>query len=124
MARTEFTRETKRAALKRSNGQCEAVGDAYGLDEGQRYGASVAYVFHVDHIVPDGLGGDTSLENAAGVCMPCHRVKTAVKDVPQIAKMKRQRDKHLGLSKPKKPWSSRKMNQQYMPNTKYIDREN
>lgn len=31
----------------------------------------------VDHIVPDFEGGTTDLGNAAGICTPCHRTKSA-----------------------------------------------
>lgn len=109
MSRTEFSREVKRAALKRSQNACEAVGAAYGLDPGARCGASLGHGVIFDHIVPDGLGGAATLDNCALICLPCNRIKTCGKDVPQIAKMKRQRDKHIGITRPKRPWPKRRM---------------
>ncbi len=123
MSRKEFSKEVRRAAIKRADGRCEAVGKAYGLEPNTRCGASIAYGFHIDHIVPDGLGGDASLENAACVCKACHKVKTERQDTSQIAKMKRQRDKHMGIRAPKKPWPKRRFNEHHTSNVRQIDQE-
>lgn len=61
--------------------------------------------FHYDHVIPDAMGGEPTLENCEALCMACHSVKTRTRDVPAIAKAKRQRAKHLGI----KPRSSRPM---------------
>lgn len=99
MARTEFTKATKRAALTRSGHKCEAAGPRYGFEEGQRCNCNLSLGVQFDHDVPDGLGGDTSLENCRAVCIRCHSFKTR-NDVAQIAKMKRQQDRNNGIKKP------------------------
>lgn len=96
MARHEFTKATKRAALTRSGHKCEAAGPRYGFEEGQRCNCNLSLGVQFDHDVPDGLGGDTSLENCRAVCIRCHSFKTR-NDVAQIAKMKRQRDRNSGV---------------------------
>ena len=72
-----FTVKTKKAALARSGGLCEAEGAFYGLEEGKRCNASLADGVEFDHVHEDGFGGDNSLENCAAVCIPCHRFKTS-----------------------------------------------
>lgn len=62
--------------------------------------------WQIDHIIPDGLTGEPTLENAKLLCIECHSVKTK-KDVAQIAKAKRQQYKHLGAVKPKGQIKSR-----------------
>ncbi|MFB9952092.1 HNH endonuclease [Rhizobium puerariae] len=99
MARTEFTRKTKQEALKRAGYRCEASGTRYGFNEGQRCNCDLSLGVQFDHAVPDALGGDNSLENCMSVCVPCHGWKTR-NDVKQIAKSKRQRDKHTGVIRP------------------------
>lgn len=102
MARTaEFTKPTKREALKRARGQCEAVGPLYGLKPKQRCGASLSRGVNFDHIILEANSHDNSLENCACVCIPCHHVKTAKHDTPLAAKTVRQQDKDSGVSKPR-----------------------
>jgi len=62
--------------------------------------------WQIDHIIPDGLTGEPTLENARLLCIECHFVKTK-KDVAQIAKAKRQEAKHVGAVKPKGQIKSR-----------------
>ena len=123
MARAEFSKATKREALKRSGGICEAVGIWYGLPAGTRCLNNLSYGVEFDHIIADGLSSDNSLENCAAVCLKCHGYKTPKIDVPRIAKMKRQRDKNSGISKPKRKMPSRKFNARYTPNVKDINDE-
>lgn len=99
MRRTEFTRETRREALKRSGLKCEASGPRYGLAEGQRCNCSLSLGVQYDHDVPDQLGGDNSLENCRAVCIQCHKIKTRA-DIQQIRKSDRQRDKASGVIRP------------------------
>jgi 5-methylcytosine-specific restriction protein A len=63
--RREFTAKTKKAALKRANGECEKCRQSL-----------VSGRFHFDHDTPDGLSGKPSIENCKVLCLPCHRVKT------------------------------------------------
>lgn len=101
MSRAEFKKPTKREALRRSGGLCEAVGTMYGLDEGQRCNASLGYGVEFDHVILDANSKDNSLENCAAVCVKCHKHKTRTHDIPKAAKTRRQEDKFgLGIKKP------------------------
>jgi 5-methylcytosine-specific restriction endonuclease McrA len=91
--RREFTKETKRHALKRSGLLCEAVGAMYGHPAGHRCNAPLSAGVQYDHIVLDANSKDNSLENCAAVCIPCHRWKTANHDTPMAAKTVRMQDK-------------------------------
>jgi len=95
MSRREFSKKTMREAYERSEGLCEGI-----LASGERCCAEVAHKKHFDHIIPDALGGDTSLTNCAVLCLPCHGSKTQKIDVPMIAKAKRIKDRHNGIKKP------------------------
>jgi 5-methylcytosine-specific restriction endonuclease McrA len=95
--RREFSKQTKREALQRSEQKCEAVGTMYGLDAGKRCNAPLAYGVEFDHIVLDANSKDNSLENCAAVCIKCHRHKTAKHDTPMAAKTVRLRDKNDGI---------------------------
>ncbi len=90
--RREFSAKTKVAAYERSQGRCEAC--ALPLQTGR---------FHYDHIIPDGLGGEPTLENCAVICRACHDDKTHKGDVPRIAKMKRQRVRNIGAKTTARP---------------------
>lgn len=58
-----------------------------------------------DHILPDALGGEPTLENCAVLCRTCHSAKTSKKDVPQIAKAKRVHRGHINARpKPARPF--------------------
>lgn len=87
--RHEFPAKVKVAAYERAQGHCEACGGR--LQVGR---------FHYDHRVPDALGGLPVLDNCRVLCRVCHDVKTRQGDVPQIAKMKRQRARHIGAKAP------------------------
>lgn len=100
MNRVEFTKPTKRAALKRSGGLCEASGPRYGLPEGRRCNATLSKGIIFDHDDPDANSHDNSLDNCRCICPACNRYKTDKVDIPMIAKTVRQRDKHDGI-KPK-----------------------
>jgi hypothetical protein len=92
--RNEFTKETKRAAIKRSRGRCEATGAAYGFPRGHRCNARLEFGVEFDHYpVRAADGGSGDLENCRAVCIKCHRWKTAKRDLPSLAKGQRLRDK-------------------------------
>lgn len=99
MARNEFTKQTKREALKRSGGFCEAWGKMYGLAPGVKCGASLAHGVQFDHIILDANSHDNTLDNCAAVCLTCHGIKTAKHDTPIAAKTVRQQDKNKGIRK-------------------------
>lgn len=95
-----FSKPTKRAALWRSGGKCEAVGPMYGLPDGHRCNADLGYGVEFDHIVLHANSKDNSLGNCAAVCVKCHKWKTARHDTPLAAKTLRQQDKGSGIRKP------------------------
>lgn len=97
MSRAEFSKPTKRDALKRSGGVCEAIGAMYGLPPEQRCANKLAYGVEYDHVILDANSKDNSLENCAAVCPGCHHFKTTKHDVPMAAKTRRQQDKNNGI---------------------------
>jgi 5-methylcytosine-specific restriction protein A len=64
MSRSEFAKKTKLAAFERSNGCCEHCFN--------KIITSAEY----DHVLPDYLGGDNSLDNCECLCKKCHAIKT------------------------------------------------
>jgi hypothetical protein len=106
MSRAEFSKPTKREALRRSAGQCEARGTMYGLPLAMRCFAPLAYGVEFDHIILDANSKDNSLENCAAVCIKCHSWKSTKHDTPLAAKTVRQRDKANGIKKPSQ-WRSK-----------------
>lgn len=88
MARKEFSAKTKLAGWERSKGNCEKCGLKLAVGK-----------FRYDHIIPDQLGGDNSLENLQVICTGCDGEKTYKKDIPLIAKSNRIRNRHLGIKK-------------------------
>lgn len=99
--RYEFSKQTKREALRRSEGLCEAVGAVYGLGPGQRCNAPLSHGVEFDHYpAPATDKGSDTLENCVAACRTCHRTKTSSFDVPMQAKAKRVSDKHLGIRRP------------------------
>lgn len=101
--RAEFSKATKRSALKRSQMRCEAVGAMYGLDDGIRCTMSLSFGVEFDHIVMDANSKDNSLENCAATCIRCHRYKTAKHDIPMAAKTVRMQDKAVGIKAKTQP---------------------
>lgn len=101
MTRANFSKPTKRAALARSGGLCEAEGCFYGLPEGQRCNVSLANGVEFDHFDLVANSNDNSLENCRAVCPACHRFKTRTIDIPKAAKTVRQQDRAKGVVKPK-----------------------
>lgn len=89
--RREFSRKTRAQAFERSKGCCEVCGAR--LAPGK---------FRYDHILPDVLGGEPTLENCKVQCVACDAPKTA-DDIKRIRKADRQRDKHNGAMG-RKPW--------------------
>lgn len=101
MARHEFSKPTRRDALRRSGGLCEATGPVYGLAPGQRCNAPLSHGVEFDHYpVPATDPGSDTLDNCVACCKTCHRHKTSTYDVPMQAKGKRVSDKHNGIRQP------------------------
>lgn len=91
MARREFVKEIKRAALRRAAGFCEGIRETgcrcdWPLSLGK---------FDFDHINPDGLTGEPTLENCQVLCRTCHDLKTK-QDREAIDRAKRREDAHFG----------------------------
>lgn len=105
--RAEFTKQTKRDALKRAQGKCEAVGEWYGLPMGKRCEMPLSYGVEFDHVILDANSKDNSLENCAAVCKKCHGIKTRTRDTPTAAKTLRQQDKNLGIKGRGYDWPKR-----------------
>lgn len=91
MARREFSRKVRAVVFLRANGCCELPECKAKLKTGEG---------HYDHILPDALGGEPTVENCQLICNECHKAKTR-DDVRQIRKADRQRDKHNGTFKRK-----------------------
>jgi hypothetical protein len=104
MGRHNFSTKVKRQAVERSGGFCEAVGEVYGLEPGQRCNASLAGKrVEIDHYpIPATDEGSDVLENAVACCASCHGFKTASYDIPMQAKGKRVATRHLGIRPPSK----------------------
>lgn len=92
MSRQEFTRKQRAEVFLRARGKCEKCGAHLKVGEGD-----------VDHILPDALGGEATLDNAQLLCRVCHKEKTA-DDVRRLRKAERMRDKHTGAFKKKGFW--------------------
>lgn len=101
--RREFGAKVKAAALKRCM-------DSAGLPrcEGEGCGVALVAAFtNFDHVVPDGLGGEPTLENCKVLCKTCHGAKTHGEDNPRMQKADRQRKKAFGITGPKRKIPSR-----------------
>ena len=88
MARREFSRKIKQAAITRADGKCEKCTAILKPREAE-----------VDHILPDILGGEPILANAQVLCRICHAEKSAA-DIQRTRKADRSRDKASGAIKP------------------------
>ena len=96
-----FSKPTKRMALHRSGGKCEADGPLYNLAEGQRCSIPLGSGVEFDHYILYANSRDSSLDNCRAVCPRCHAYKTARHDTPKAAKTVRQMDKHNGIRRDK-----------------------
>lgn len=91
--RFEFTKSTKTAALARSGGQCEAVGERYGHAPGVRCTVAIGWGFvHFDHWprpARDPHPDTRKLGNCLATCPGCNMRANNLHDTPREAKMKR-----------------------------------
>ena len=90
--RKEFPGKIRVAAWERSRGLCENC--TRRLSPGD--------VFY-EHLVPDGLTGQPTLENCGVYCKTCWSTKTRTYDHPTIAKAKRIEMRHLGAKRSTQP---------------------
>lgn len=97
MPRLEFTSETKRAAYQRSRGVCECARIPFlRRPNGCGIVLGAGNVFY-EHVIPDNIRPDNSLDNCAVLCRTCWREKTAKYDRPTIAKSNHSRDRNRGI---------------------------
>lgn len=99
--RHDFSKPTKREALKRSGGLCEAMGTVYGLEPGQRCYAPLSHGVEFDHYPVAATERDSDgIDNCVACCRTCHSFKTRTFDIPMQAKSKRVQDAHTGVTRP------------------------
>lgn len=86
-----FPKHVIDAAWERANRKCE------------KCSAPIAFgAVNFDHIKPHGLGGESTLENCAALCLNCHSEKTHKEDRPPMQKADNAR--HKNLYRERKPW--------------------
>jgi len=82
----QSSKDTKRQAYARSGGNCEAC-------SAQLSPGNTQY----DHRIPWETSRDSSLSNISVLCKTCHDFKTAIIDIPRIAKGVRLADRLVGI---------------------------
>lgn len=97
--RREFPAKVKLAAYDR----CRINGKPHC----ERCGKRILGLPEYDHDLPDGLGGEPTLENCKVLCGTCHRKKTGEEDVPMMAKADRVKRKAAGVRR-KRKWPKRR----------------
>jgi hypothetical protein len=106
--RNNFTKATQREAFTRSKGICEchrlarAGVPGFSVD-GCGVQLGIGNTFY-EHVNPDALSKDNSLDNAAALSRTCWKQKTATYDLPVIARTKRIEDDARGI---KDPWKQK-----------------
>lgn len=85
MSRQEFSRKQRLEIWTRANGHCEACKAKLKVGEGE-----------YDHRIAQAYGGENTVENGQLLCRVCHGKKTGI-DKGITEKVKRIRDKHLGV---------------------------
>lgn len=100
MSRLNFTSATKREAFRRSGSICECHMIPW-LRRPDGCGVKlVAGAIFYEHIIPDAIRPDNSVENCATLTKTCWREKTANYDLPMIAKSNRNQDRARGIRAP------------------------
>jgi len=98
--RQEFPASVRKAAFirccKQGIPRCESCG-------GMLRAGNIIY----EHVQPDGLGGEPTLENCKVHCRNCADVKTFKEDNPRMAKADRVLKKNFGLGRTKQKIQSR-----------------
>lgn len=92
IVRTEFPKKVKAAAFRRC---CDSKGvpRCETCRKELRAGHTI-----FEHVQPDGLSGEPTLENCKVHCRPCADVKTFKEDNPRMQKADRQLKKSFGIS--------------------------
>ena len=103
-SRKEFSTKVKKAAYERAAGICECgCGRFFNEHHPKEYS-----VF--DHDDADFNGGDNTLENCKCIRFDCHKIKTAVKDMPVIKKIRREKKRRTGMGANKRKIPGRRFN--------------
>jgi len=99
MTRLNFTTDTQRKALARSKGICEChlIPHVFKVFCGLPLGNANTFF---EHINPDGLRKDNSLDNCAALTRTCWKFKTRSFDQRVVARAKRVSDKNSGIRNP------------------------
>lgn len=97
--RREFPQKVRKLAFAR----CCRDGIPYCEGCGNQIRLTPIY----EHVQPDGLGGEPTLENCKVHCKTCADVKTFKEDNPRMAKADRVLKKTFGLQAPRKKIQSR-----------------
>jgi 5-methylcytosine-specific restriction endonuclease McrA len=98
--RTEFPQSVRKKAFARACLRCDVAGvdNIPGRPQCENCGKEVfSGGFIYEHVTPDGLGGEPTLENCKVHCNPCAKVKTFTEDNPRMAKADRALKKSFGL---------------------------
>jgi hypothetical protein len=95
--RQEFSAKIKAAALKR----CMRNGVPHCESCPVELNARTGIIF--EHVTPDGLGGEPTLENCKVHCRTCADIKTITEDNPRMAKADRVFKANHGLKSRKGP---------------------
>lgn len=93
--RHNFSGKTKRLALERAGGHCEATGPRYGFALGERCNADLAVtgVQHDHYPLGAHAEGSNTLENDVVCCPRCNQYAANHTDKGTEAKIKRRRQK-------------------------------
>lgn len=94
--RTKLTRKQIAELFLRQDGRCPLCGQKL-----QTKGHEPVE-FNDEHMLARWRGGSEATSNRALVCRPCARGKTS-EEAPELAKMKRVRDKHIGAKRSQNP---------------------
>jgi hypothetical protein len=97
--RTEFPQSVRKAAFRR----CCRDGIPYCEGCGNQIRGTPIY----EHVIPDGLGGEPTLENCKVHCKTCADVKTFTEDNPRMAKADAVLKANFGLQAKRKKIQSR-----------------
>ena len=89
--RREFPQAVRKAALKRCTRDSKPHCETCGTEINERTGI----IF--EHVTPDGLGGEPTLENCKVHCKTCADVKTHTEDNPRMRKADRTIKHRFGL---------------------------
>lgn len=100
--RQEFPQSVRKAAFRRCCRNGEPYCESCGIKLSKRTGTIY------EHIQPDGLGGEPTLENCKVHCRNCADVKTFTEDNPRMQKADRVMKSEYGLGRKKKSFQSRR----------------